>query len=69
MYTAVSRAEEEILNGPVTPRGDTKKPLAGEKHGQWRYRLGNFRLFYTPNPVDRIISLDRIDARGDAYKD
>jgi len=35
----------------------------------WRYRIGNYRLFYIINHNEMIIYLLTIDLRKDAYRD
>jgi mRNA interferase RelE/StbE len=34
----------------------------------WRYRIGNFRLFYIIDEAEKIVALISIDDRKDAYQ-
>lgn len=34
----------------------------------WRYRIGNFRIFYTINAQERAVYILSVDLRKDAYK-
>ena len=42
------------------------KPLQGT--GLWRIRVGKWRVIYHRDDVVRVISIERIGARGDVYK-
>ncbi len=42
------------------------KRLAGQLY--WRLRVGNWRIIYDKDDILRIISIERIKPRGDAYK-
>lgn len=57
-----------LSQAPMDSLGDTVKPLTGELKGLWRYRLGDFRLIYRPNPTERTIVLVALAARGGAYQ-
>lgn len=52
---------------PITPKGDTIKPLTGDRAGQWRYRIGDSRLVYLPNTSRRTVTLLLFAARGSVY--
>ena len=41
--------------------------LTGELHGDYRLRVGNWRVLFTPNQKKRILSVFAILPRGDAY--
>ncbi|MGH8803986.1 MAG: type II toxin-antitoxin system RelE family toxin [Polaromonas sp.] len=56
-----------LATEPLTPYGDTVKPLTGEMAGLWRYRLGDDRLIYKPNTESKQITLVSFGARGDIY--
>lgn len=58
----------DILENPITPKGDTLKPLAGDLKGLWRYRIGDFRLVYLPDPKKNVITLLAFTGRGDIYE-
>lgn len=48
--------------------GPNIKKLQGYTPETWRYRLGQFRLFYGIDENKRIVSIVTIDFRKDAYK-
>jgi len=48
--------------------GTNIKKLQGYKPETWRYRLGQFRLFYGIDESKHIVSIVAIDYRKDAYK-
>ena len=57
----------EVLEQPTTPRGDTVKPLTEGLTGMWRYRIGDYRLLYLPQPtVHKVLFVD-VGARGGIY--
>lgn len=65
----VLEAIAELAISPMVKRGDTIKALKGPLEGQWRYRIGDFRLIYYPNEEAHKISLIAIRPRGNAYID
>lgn len=67
MQGRVLIALSELSSDPATPRGDTVKPLIGDKQGLWRYRLGDYRLVYEPRLSDRMVVLIDFAARGGVY--
>jgi mRNA interferase RelE/StbE len=58
----------ELSSDPATRRGDTVKPLVGDKHGLWRYRLGGYRLLYEPQVTGRMVVLVDFAPRASVYK-
>jgi len=58
----------EVLGSPMTPRGDTIKPLTHQMAGMWRYRIGDYRLIYLPKPDIHKIVLVEVAARGGVYE-
>lgn len=56
----------QIKNEPCF--GKNIKKLRDYTTDTWRYCLGNFRLFYTVDHKESIISVLTIDFRKDAYK-
>lgn len=60
-------AISHLADAPITPYGDTVKPLTGEMAGLWRYRLGDDRLIYSPNMQAKKVTLISFGARGDIY--
>jgi mRNA interferase RelE/StbE len=63
----ILEALAEIARDPMTPKGDTVKPLTHELSGLWRYRLGDFRLIYQPVPAQKHILLVAFASRAEAY--
>jgi addiction module RelE/StbE family toxin len=64
------RVLEAILRlgeDPLTVVGDTIKPLTGDMKGLWRYRIGDYRLVYSPNQEEELITLLSFEPRGDVY--
>ncbi len=47
--------------------GNNIKKLVDYKPATWRYRIGNFRLFYVIEESEKIIYILSIDLRKDAY--
>lgn len=58
----------KILRAPMTPIGDTIKPLEGDKKGLWRYREGDYRIVYLPNKANFQVFFVDVDSRGEIYK-
>jgi len=58
----------DLSEKPTIIHGDTRKPLAGELKGYWRYRLGDYRLVYEPQEEKRTVVLIDFSARGGAYE-
>ena len=48
--------------------GTNVKKLQGYSPDTWRYRIGQFRLFYGIDGEKQIVSILTIDYRKDAYK-
>ena len=61
-------AISEISEDPLTPHGDTLKPMTGDLKGLWRYRLGDFRLVYQPKESSQTVVLLAFASRGDVYE-
>lgn len=57
----------ELGDAPDIPHGDTIKPLEGRHRGDWRYRIGDYRLIYRPDRYRREVLLLEVAPRGDAY--
>jgi mRNA-degrading endonuclease RelE of RelBE toxin-antitoxin system len=55
-----------IVGNPLKPKGDTIKPLKGDKC-LWRYRIGDYRLVYHLDSVNRRVVLIAFTSRGAAY--
>ena len=65
----ILEALTDITENPTTIRGDTVKPLSGELQGCWRYRLGDYRLIYSPDQSSGDITLLAFASRGSIYDD
>lgn len=63
----VLEALTEISENPLGTRGDTVKPLEAGLKGLWRYRIGDYRLIYRPDPSAHLIVLIDFQARAEAY--
>jgi mRNA interferase RelE/StbE len=57
----------EILENPITAKGDTIKPLTSEFKGMWRYRIGDYRLVYLPKTDNRQVLFVEFASRGHIY--
>ena len=44
------------------------RKLHGFSTDVWRYRIGRFRVFYTVNEIERVVSILTVEARKDAYR-
>ena len=56
---------QRLANNPDDPQLDIKK-LVGEDH--YRLRVGDWRIIFGRDDYIRIISIDAVKPRGDAYK-
>jgi mRNA-degrading endonuclease RelE of RelBE toxin-antitoxin system len=68
MQGRVLLALAELSSAPTEVKGNTVKPLTGDKAGLWRYRIGDYRLIYQPDQNTRLVVLVGFSARGDAYE-
>lgn len=66
---------EKKLSGYVYPQlrtapfyGLNIKKLRGYTPQTWRYRIGNYRVFFSVDEQKRIVFILTIDDRKDAYK-
>ena len=48
--------------------GTNIRKLQGYRPATWRYRLGRFRLFYTIDENEHIVTILTFDDRKDAYR-
>ncbi|HNR30322.1 MAG TPA: type II toxin-antitoxin system RelE/ParE family toxin [Candidatus Hydrogenedentes bacterium] len=48
--------------------GPNIKKLKGYAPDTWRYRIGDFRIFFTVDRTKRIVFLLTLDDRRDAYR-
>jgi len=56
----------EILKSPLV--GPNTKKLKGQYDAVYRFRIGDYRIFYLIDTASRIIFLTDIHHRKDAYK-
>jgi mRNA interferase RelE/StbE len=56
---------KQIVENPFY--GKNIKKLKDYKPETWRYRIGNYRLFYEINDSEKIIFIISLDDRKDAY--
>lgn len=70
---SIGKPEREAITEKITALGhnpddeflDTKK-LAASPY--WRLRVGNWRVIYDRKDEPKIIAIEKIKPRGDAYK-
>jgi mRNA interferase RelE/StbE len=62
----LDRIYPQIKNNPYF--GKNIKKLKAYKPDTWRYRIGNFRLFYEIYDKEKIINIVAIEIRGGSYK-
>jgi len=48
--------------------GNNIKKLQGYSPDTWRYRIGNFRVFYVVDQAERVVYILTVDDRKDAYR-
>ncbi len=48
--------------------GANIRKLPGFGTDIWRYRIGKFRVFYTVDEDERVVSIITVEARKDAYR-
>lgn len=48
--------------------GPNVRRLQGYVPPTWRYRIGNYRVFYSVDEEERVVFMLTIDDRKDAYK-
>ena len=56
----------ELINNPI--QHEDIKPMLGEWKGYYRIRIGNIRLIFWVDQVEKIVYIDHIGPRGDVYK-
>ncbi|MEK6691172.1 MAG: type II toxin-antitoxin system RelE/ParE family toxin [Nitrospirota bacterium] len=62
----INKAIEEISKAPL--EGPHIKKLRGRLEGKYRYAVGELRIVYRVNVVEKIILIEAIGPRGDVYK-
>jgi mRNA interferase RelE/StbE len=63
-HDAITRA---LLKLQDDPRPNGCKKLVGGS-GQWRIRVGSFRVIYEIQDVIRLVRIERVTDRKDAYR-
>jgi mRNA interferase RelE/StbE len=63
----ILEAIRQLSENPTKKKGNTIKPLTAELKGLWRYRVGDYRIFYRPNTKERQVMLLMFSARSGAY--
>ena len=48
--------------------GPNIKKLKGYEPETWRYRIGNYRVFYSMDDMESVVYILTVDDRKDAYK-
>ena len=48
--------------------GPNIRKLRGYTPATWRYRIGHYRVFYTVDQEEQIVSVLTVEARKDAYR-
>ncbi len=67
LYTKIKNfVYPELRKNPFF--GTNIKKLKGEFDGVYRYRIGDYRLFYKPDGDKLIVFVLDFKPRGDAYK-
>ena len=67
LYSKISNyVYPQLIKNPFF--GPNIKKLKGEFEGIYRYRIGNFRLFYTIDSEKIIVFIINIEKRKDSYK-
>ena len=56
----LERAERPLLHARV-------RPLTGQLKGDYRVRVGDWRVLFTPDRQARVLSVYAVLPRGDAY--
>jgi len=56
----------QIIEEPAF--GKNIKKLKGYNPETWRYRIGNYRIFYSISNEEKIVYIFTIDKRKDSYK-
>jgi mRNA-degrading endonuclease RelE of RelBE toxin-antitoxin system len=67
MQGKIMEALLALSEDPITPKGNTLKPLTGDLKHYWRMRLGDFRIVYYPDLKTGDITLIDFAARSSIY--
>ena len=58
---------DKIRSNPMIPQGNTIKPLTANLKNVWRYRIGDWRLVYSPKKERNHIIFLYLRHRKKAY--
>jgi mRNA-degrading endonuclease RelE of RelBE toxin-antitoxin system len=64
----LKEALSALAECPDPLRHPNVRALTGELHGDYRLRVGEWRVLFTPSPTDRILHVYAIVPRGEAYR-
>lgn len=62
-----TQAHADLEQDPVTPRGNTIKPLKA-KDDLWRYRIGDHRIIYAVSREHKLVRLLAVGPRDSVYE-
>ena len=63
----VKEVLRELENSEAPPLHPRVRPLTGSLKGDWRVRVGGWRILVTPDQESRVLHVYAILPRGDAY--
>ena len=62
------RVDAKLRALAMTPRPKGVKKLQGREGEGWRVRVGDYRILYTIDDGERLVSVYRIDLRARVYR-
>ena len=62
------RVDAKLRALAVVPRPKGVKKLQGREGEGWRVRVGDYRILYTIDDGERLVSVYRIDLRARVYR-
>ena len=63
----IKKALFDLQNSDAPLLSPNVRPLTGKLHGDYRLRVGKWRILFTPDTDKKIIDVYAILPRGDAY--
>ena len=63
----IKKALFDLQNSDAPLLSPNVRPLTGKLHGDYRLRVGKWRILFTPDKDKKIIDVYAILPRGDAY--
>lgn len=66
--TIALRIEDKVTNYLTQEPRSNSKALSGKHKGLWRYRVGDYRIFYVIEEVEKTLIITNIDHRSKAYQ-